>query len=115
MNNTSSVLLPFSALLCRRTSHVLAHIPVSLGWRLRNKQDPLRWTLPCRNLGCMDPGCKLCEQNPRRRCTGNFAEKYLAGDPLKAKCGAAIRVEVIDQDSNEAVLPESVGDISLEV
>lgn len=63
----------------------------------------------------MDPGCKLCEQNPRRRCTGNFAEKYLAGDPLKAKCGAAIRVEVIDQDSNEAVLPETVGDISLEV
>ena len=63
----------------------------------------------------MDPGCRLCEQNPRRRCTGNFAEKYLAGDPLKAKCGAAIRVEVIDQDSNEAVLPESVGDISLEV
>lgn len=50
----------------------------------------------CLSLGCLDPQCALCEHNPHRRCSVNFAHKYLVNDVLKAKCDAAIRVEVID-------------------
>ena len=54
-------------------------------------------------------------QNPQRRCLGNFADKYLAGDILKAKCGASIRVEVIDRATGQIAPPEAVGDVYLEV
>ena len=69
----------------------------------------------CRHLGCNDTTCALCAQNPQRRCQGNFASKYLAGDVLKAKCGASIRVEIIDDLSGEAAPKEQVKDIFLEV
>lgn len=45
----------------------------------------------CRHLGCADAHCQLCAQNQLRRCPQAFCPKYLAGDPLKAACGAAIR------------------------
>ena len=55
-------------------------------------------------------------QNPHRRCEGNFAGKYLAGDVLKAKCGASIRVEVLDRSTAESVTAsEALEDIRLEV
>ena len=55
-------------------------------------------------------------QNPHRRCEGNFAGKYLAGDVLKAKCGASIRVEVLDRSTAESVTnSEALEDIRLEV
>ena len=42
-------------------------------------------------MGCTDAHCLLCAQNQNRRCTRTFAGKYLAGDLLKAACGATIR------------------------
>ena len=39
----------------------------------------------------------LCEHNPHRRCSVNFASKYLVNDTLVAKCEAPIRCEVIDR------------------
>lgn len=61
-----------------------------------------------RSLGCLDPHCALCEHNPRRRCSVNFAPKYLVNDVLRAKCDAAIRVEVIDRATG---LPASAADL----
>ncbi|KAK9806750.1 hypothetical protein WJX72_001396 [[Myrmecia] bisecta] len=69
----------------------------------------------CLNQGCLDSECPLCAQNPLRRCEGNFAQKYLAGDILKAKCGAAIRVEVIDRNTMEPVSGEVLGKVYLEM
>ena len=63
----------------------------------------------------MEPGCPLCVQNPNRRCSGNFSTKYLSGDVLKAKCGASIRVEVVDRATLEPVKGEAIEDIYLEV
>ena len=54
-------------------------------------------------------------QNPNRRCSGNFSTKYLSGDVLKAKCGASIRVEVVDRATLEPVKGEAIEDIYLEV
>lgn len=51
----------------------------------------------CQSLGCLDPQCVLCEHNPHRRCSVNFAPKYLVNDVLRAKCDAPIRVEVVDR------------------
>lgn len=43
---------------------------------------------PCRSLGCLDAQCVLCEHNPHRRCSVNFAPKYLVNDLLKVGgCG----------------------------
>lgn len=64
----------------------------------------------------MDQECSLCAQNPHRRCEGNFSGKYLAGDVLKAKCGASIRVEVVDRATAESVTSsDALADIRLEV
>eukprot|EP00878_Enallax_costatus_P008197 GHUV01008570.1.p1 GENE.GHUV01008570.1~~GHUV01008570.1.p1 ORF type:complete len:258 (+),score=48.54 GHUV01008570.1:251-1024(+) len=51
----------------------------------------------CMALGCNEPQCCLCQHNSQRRCSVNFNKKYLVGDKLLAKCGAAIRVEVLDR------------------
>ncbi|KAK9817517.1 hypothetical protein WJX74_004575 [Apatococcus lobatus] len=69
----------------------------------------------CLSLGCLEPGCQLCAQNPHRRCEGNFANKYLAGDVLKAKCGASIRLEVIDRRSGEPLKAGDLEGIQLEL
>eukprot|EP00775_Hariotina_reticulata_P010151 gene10151-10309_t len=50
----------------------------------------------CLALGCRDATCSLCQFNPGRACERNFHKKYLVGDVLKARCGAAIRVELVD-------------------
>ncbi|KAK9790768.1 hypothetical protein WJX73_001816 [Symbiochloris irregularis] len=70
----------------------------------------------CLSLGCLDQECSLCAQNPHRRCEGNFSGKYLAGDVLKAKCGASIRVEVVDRATAESVTSaDALADIRLEM
>eukprot|EP00884_Botryococcus_braunii_P005248 jgi/Botrbrau1/14724/Bobra.0108s0071.2 len=66
------------------------------------------------NLGCLDPQCVLCEHNPHRRCSVNFAPKYLVNDVLKAKCEAPIRVEVIDRATG-LPLGEDIPDVHLEM
>ena len=40
--------------------------------------------------------CTLCQFNPVRLCERNFGKKYLVSDALKAKCGASIKVEMVD-------------------
>lgn len=57
----------------------------------------------------------MCQNTQHRRCVGNFAAKYLSGDPVKAKCGATIIVEVIDQATGKAVGQEAVDGLHLEV
>lgn len=68
-----------------------------------------------RSQGCLEGGCELCAQNPSRRCSDNFSAKYLSGDSLLARCGAAIRVEVIDRVTGDAVHDESLASLQLEV
>lgn len=62
----------------------------------------------------MDSQCVLCEHNPNRRCSVNFAPKYLVNDILKAKCDAPIRIEVIDRATG-VPLGEDIPDVHLEV
>lgn len=63
----------------------------------------------------MDQGCGMCKNTAHRRCTGEFAQKYLSGDAIKAKCGAPIFVEVIDRTTGEAASPDALGGLRLEV
>ena len=44
----------------------------------------------------------------------NFDKKYLVSDLLKAKCGATIRVELIDRTTG-AVVEDDLPDVRLEV
>lgn len=69
----------------------------------------------CRNLGCNTASCLLCAQNPNRRCNRTFSPKYLAGDVLKAHCGASIKVSVEDRCTLEPAEPDKLSDINLEV
>ena len=50
----------------------------------------------CQSSGCGDAGCGLCQFNPSRVCTRNLKQKYLIDDALRAKCGAPLRVELVD-------------------
>ena len=68
-----------------------------------------------RSLGCLDLDCNLCKQTPHRRCTSTFAGKYLSGDMLKAKCGARIRLEVIDRRTGDSVPAHVLRDTQVEV
>lgn len=62
------------------------------------------FTPPRRNLGCANTACNLCKLSQRRRCTANFAAKYLAPcDVVEAKCGAQIYVVVQDEASGQLV------------
>ena len=55
----------------------------------------LAFTHTCTNLGCREPGCALCAHNPRRACVSALAPKCLAGDGMRAACGAPPRVEAV--------------------
>ena len=57
----------------------------------------------------------MCRQTPHRRCRSSFARKYLSGDPVKAKCGAPIEVQVIDQVTGETVPGSQLANLQLEV
>ncbi|KAG2502074.1 hypothetical protein HYH03_000567 [Edaphochlamys debaryana] len=50
----------------------------------------------CQSTGCGETGCVLCQYNPSRLCTRNVKSKYLIDDHLRAKCGAPLRVELVD-------------------
>ena len=63
----------------------------------------------------MDPGCEICRQTPHRRCRTSFARKYLSGDPVKAKCGAPIEIQVIDQVTGETVPGDQLTNLQIEV
>lgn len=67
----------------------------------------------CLSTGCGESGCILCQYNPSRICRRNLKQKYLIDDHLRAKCGASLRVEIVDESSHcyEDPLP----DIQLEV
>lgn len=67
----------------------------------------------CRSSGCGDGGCGLCQYNPSRICKRNLKAKYLIDDHLKAKCGAGLRVEVVDE--NGQCISEAISDVELEV
>ena len=59
--------------------------------------------------------CELCAQTQHRRCMSTFAAKYLAGDSLKAKCGARIRLEVIDRRTGDTIPGDMLRDTQVEV
>ncbi|GAX84826.1 hypothetical protein CEUSTIGMA_g12247.t1 [Chlamydomonas eustigma] len=56
----------------------------------------------CQSTGCGEGGCLLCQYNPSRLCKRNLKIKYLIDDHLRAKCGAPLRVELVD-DSGACV------------
>ncbi|KAL0051109.1 hypothetical protein WJX82_002198 [Trebouxia sp. C0006] len=71
----------------------------------------------CQNLTCFNPRCALCCQNPNKRCPDsvNFASKYLEKNPLKSKCGASIRIEVVNAATGELAHPQLLQDVQLEL
>lgn len=77
--------------------------PTSLG---------LRFTHTCRALGCVNADCGLCKHNPAKRCPHDdfLQPKYLIGDPLVARCGATVCVELYDTATGAVLetLPENV-------
>lgn len=71
----------------------------------------------CQNLTCLNPRCALCCQNPNKRCPDsvNFASKYLEKNPLKSKCGASIRIEVVNAATGELAHSQLLQDVQLEL
>lgn len=70
----------------------------------------------CRSSGCGEVSCDLCRYNPSRLCRNNLKNKYLIDDHLKAKCGGALHVVVVDaQDEQQAAVADALMDAVLEV
>lgn len=69
--------------------------------------------MSCRSSGCGDTSCILCQYNPSRICKRNLKAKYLIDDHLRAKCGAGLRVEVVDEHGQCVTQP--LPDMHLEV
>ena len=62
------------------------------------QSHPLNPSPSCRrSTGCGENGCTLCQYNPSRLCKRNLKNKYLIDDHLRAKCGAPLRVELVDE------------------
>lgn len=68
----------------------------------------------CRASGCAEPRCELCRNNPRRRCTSDLSAKLKAGEPIKAKCGAAVSIELVDSTTGW-VVEQGIPGLRLEV
>lgn len=81
---------------------------------LASRELQLVFRHDCQSLGCLDLQCVLCEHNPNRRCSVNFAQKYLVNDVLHAKCDAPIRVEIIDRATGQPISEDLPG-FSLEL
>ncbi|KAL6763898.1 hypothetical protein V8C86DRAFT_3017440 [Haematococcus lacustris] len=66
-----------------------------------SQQRSLRLVLRhvCQSTGCREAGCLLCQNNPSRMCERNVKTKYLVDDHLKAKCGAPLLVELVDDQA----------------
>ena len=80
----------------------------------RTQQSGLRLlSMLCRSSGCGDGTCQLCQFNPSRICKRNLKQKYLIDDHLRAKCGAGLRVEVVDE--NGQCMTDPLPDMELEV
>ncbi|KAL3143125.1 PSII 6.1 kDa protein [Trebouxia sp. C0009 RCD-2024] len=71
----------------------------------------------CQNLTCLNPRCPLCCQNPNKRCPDSvhFASKYLEKNPLRSRCGANIRIEVVDTATGELAHHTSLQGVVLEL
>ena len=69
----------------------------------------------CLNLGCAESQCQLCSHAQARHCTRTFCTKYLVGDNLKASCGAAIRIAVVDKSTGQSLRKDSMSGIKLEI
>ncbi|GBF93537.1 hypothetical protein Rsub_06257 [Raphidocelis subcapitata] len=67
----------------------------------------------CQSSGCGDPGCALCQYNPSRICKRNLKQKYLIDDHLRAKCGAALRIEVVDESGQ--CVGDAMPELQLEI
>lgn len=52
---------------------------------------------PASAPGCLEPTCALCQHSTSRRCGSNFARKYVVGDSMLARCGAVVRLELLDR------------------
>jgi hypothetical protein len=64
--------------------------------------------------GCADDQCALCQHSTARRCASPFDSKYLVGDTLAARCGAGVRVELVDRATGAPFEGDLPG-VSLEV
>eukprot|EP00879_Flechtneria_rotunda_P010235 GHRR01010701.1.p1 GENE.GHRR01010701.1~~GHRR01010701.1.p1 ORF type:complete len:267 (+),score=107.21 GHRR01010701.1:312-1112(+) len=66
-------------------------------------QVELRFSHDCRYLGCLNPDCSLCKNNPNKTCAPDeiFDEAYVENRVLKAKCEADISVELVNKQTGE--------------
>ncbi|KIY97035.1 hypothetical protein MNEG_10926 [Monoraphidium neglectum] len=103
-------------LLSRATAEALAGLPQpDYGVvPVESLELQLVFAHDCSAPGCAEPQCVLCQHSTARRCGSAFDSKYLVGDTLAARCGAGVRVELVDPATGagfEGDLPE----VSLEV
>lgn len=68
-----------------------------------------------RALGCTQTACDLCESNPKRGCISDFDKKYFKGDVIKAKCGGAIYLELLDRNGEQIPIDKMVPDALIEL
>jgi hypothetical protein len=59
--------------------------------------------VPDRYLGCTDPDCALCKNNPHKTCNPAdlFDEAYADNQVLKARCEAELYVELVNATTGE--------------
>lgn len=56
----------------------------------------------CRYIGCRSTACDLCRCNPKKRCLRQLDSKYIAGEVMKAACGAELQLSLTTTDAAQA-------------
>lgn len=54
----------------------------------------------CPRFGCQSDECALCATAPHRRCTSILPATVVAGDPVRAPCGAPLTVDLFAPDGD---------------
>ena len=79
----------------------------------------LRGTLVCfRYIGCRSALCDLCRCNPKKKCLRQLDSKYIAGEVMKAACGAELQLSLTttgaaEADTVDKLLPDLFVKVSL--
>ena len=57
----------------------------------------------CEYLGCADDECPLCRLNPHKECISPFDSRYCVSSKSRAKCSAAIVVNLVDSRTGKHI------------
>lgn len=83
-------------------------------WRSALRKFKLLFHHECRAQSCSDVNCHLCENNPLRPCGDSILRaKYCVSEIMSARCGAPIKLQLVDKDTGELIKSNATVEVRL--